>query len=162
MRAVERVRKFLGVSGSIVALIGNCGTGKTQLACVAVRAAIAASREARIVTCVALLADLKGRYGGDGAADSEWLTNWARRWLLVIDEFGIRLDTDWARVMLPTLLDQRYATMRPTILIGNVTREQFVDTAGPSVVDRCNEDGGVIVCDWPSFRQAKVARDDGV
>ena len=155
--AVALVQQFAENLGSVLLLIGKRGSGKTQLACVAVRETIDRRRSARYVCCIDLLCDLRGRYGDSGGhyADLEWLEEWAAPYLLVVDEATERVDgpTGHGLIMLSALVDRRYRNLRPTILIANVAREQIVAALGASIADRANEEGGVLDFGaWPSFR----------
>lgn len=152
---ISRLQAFTDTCTAILALIGKRGTGKTQMASVAVLTTIAVGRSAKIITAVDLLADLKNRYSNpEEGGEREWLRYWEAFHLLVIDEIGELVGGDHSRSMLTTMIDRRYAAMKPTILIGNVTVKDFSVAVGSSVADRCNEGGGVIVCDsWTSFRK---------
>jgi len=52
------------------------------------------------------------------------------------------------------VVDLRYGDMKPTILIANTSVDNLAGVVGESVLDRCNELGGVLVFDWSSFRHA--------
>ena len=151
--AVSDVRAFLAdPEGSIFAIIGKRGTGKTQIGVVAVAETIRTQAQpARRVHLLDLLGDLKRRIT-DADPEGDWARAWVRPVLLVIDEITHRLATDWTALNLQRLLDRRYEQMRKTILIGNITESELPAVLGPSTSDRLNEAGGVIVCEWPSFR----------
>jgi DNA replication protein DnaC len=72
--------------------------------------------------------------------------------LLVIDEIQERAETKYEETALVYLIDQRYANMRPTLLIGNIKHEDFTARIGPSIASRIRETGGVIEFTGPSFR----------
>jgi len=55
--------------------------------------------------------------------------------------------------MLTALIDYRYSQMRDTVIISNLKREAFTASMGASVVSRMIEAGGIIECNWPSFRK---------
>ena len=47
--------------------------------------------------------------------------------------------------------------MLDTILIGNVgTPNELQELMGIPMADRIRETGGVIVCDWPSYREPRL------
>ncbi len=73
--------------------------------------------------------------------------------LLVIDEFQERGESEWENRIICNLLDKRYATRRPTILIGNYTVDEMKAALSPSVKDRMREGGRAFVFDWGSFRR---------
>jgi hypothetical protein len=154
LKALGVVRRVLQdhESGPIVALVGKRGTGKTQLGASLVRHAVWNLKwSARIRSVVELLGELKAGYSG-GGGDASWLNLYGSVKLLVIDEIAERLDTDHTRVMITALIDRRYANVLPTVLVGNVEPDQFAECVGASVADRVNEGGGIVYCDWLSFR----------
>ncbi len=151
--AVESLRAFLNDgTASVLIMIGARGSGKTSMACVAIQQAIERGRAARYVATGDVLRDLKARFGDDGG-EAAWMRQWSAPWLLVLDEFAERSESDWACAELTGLIDARHRELRKTILIANFTREAFAELAGGSVMDRAREGaGGVILCDWPTFR----------
>jgi hypothetical protein len=54
--------------------------------------------------------------------------------------------------LLFTLIDARYNDMKDTVLLDNNEPAQFEATMGPSIISRLNEAGGLIHCNWASFR----------
>lgn len=72
--------------------------------------------------------------------------------LLVIDEVGVRGEKPFEDRMLTTLIDERYDRKRDTVLISNQTAADFRAVLGESIVDRLRETGGIIECNWRSFR----------
>ncbi len=101
-----------------------------------------------------LLANLKGRYGDDGDAEGDWQREWVAPHLLVVDEIGELVVGDHGRAAFSALIDTRYRRGKPTILLGNLTRDQFGECVGASIADRTNEGlGGIVLFEgWPSFR----------
>lgn len=155
---LKTLREFIESGDSVLALIGDRGTGKTQAACVGISEAIAAGNSARYVTVFDLMADLKARYGDGGNADGDWLREWCQPALLVVDEIAERMDTAHSRVAFSALIDKRYGLRIPTVLIDNMTPDQFLACVGGSVADRCNDGGGIVqFSGWASFR-GRVAK----
>ena len=72
--------------------------------------------------------------------------------LLVLDEIGVRGETTFEDTMFTHLIDRRYDAMKDTILISNQTREGLLGSVGKSIESRLLESGGIITCDWASFR----------
>ncbi len=152
-KAARDVAEFSISGQSVLGLIGKRGTGKTQLGAAAVMEAIKRDRSARIVDAMELMADLKGHFGEQGNTDQDWLGRWTPYYLLVIDEFGDLVAGPYLRAMLTLLVNKRYVALRPTIIVGNLERDQFTAAVGASIAERCNEGGGIIECDWQSFRR---------
>ena len=74
--------------------------------------------------------------------------------LLVIDECSVRRETAAEEIVLTDLVDKRYGHCRDTILLSNQTEAEFVQSIGSSAHDRLIETGGLLVCDWASYRTA--------
>jgi DNA replication protein DnaC len=77
--------------------------------------------------------------------------------LLVLDEVGVAIGNDAKRhALLFDVLDTRYAEMRPSILIGNLTVPEMEAYLGERVMDRLLELGSATVLfTWPSHRRGK-------
>lgn len=168
---LARVESKFTNAGAIVALVGPRGTGKTSIA-----AQLAANRlwedwrialagERKGVPCRitsyrklgALVARLKAYYGDFGSVQSEQmhatLEHLCAVECLVIDElFEVPDDSKHKDRLLTDILDRRYAARRDTLLISNQTRDEFVSNLVPSIGSRLLEHGGVIRCEWQSFR----------
>lgn len=139
--------------GILVGLIGRRGTGKTQLAVELMKRVTADGRGALFRTAMELLMRFKGSYRKDAPESELEVFNAHRRpALLVLDEIGQRAGTAWENDVLFELLNQRYADMTDTVVTGNLSPAEFEANLGPSTVSRMRESGGLIDCDWPSFR----------
>jgi DNA replication protein DnaC len=156
----ESTKRVLSVmtKGSIVALLGNRGTGKTQLAAEVLRRycpKVSASRQPIYRTAMDLFRQVRdGMKHDPNSADSE--ANTIRKFttsaLLVVDECQERGQTDFEDRTLCSIIDRRYNMGIDTILIANLTPQAFMAQMGASVSSRLTEVGEIIVCDWPSFR----------
>lgn len=59
----------------------------------------------------------------------------------------------WERMALAELLDYRYREGKTTILIATVeTKEELKQSLDADILDRVNESGGTINCNWESYR----------
>jgi DNA replication protein DnaC len=139
--------------GRILALTGGRGNGKTQLAVELMKARTASLKSALFSSAVEFFIKIKSTYRKDSDTDEmEVLREFQKPSLLVIDEIGKRGGSEWENTMLFELLNRRYNDMTDTILIDNRTKTEFSDTIGPSLASRMNEGGGIVSCEWPSFR----------
>lgn len=154
-RRVARLRDWcVGLDG-IVALLGGRGCGKSQLGCVAVRSVIESDRTAKRRKAYELTDSLKARFKDGGASQTEWVAEWSRPQLLVIDEFGEQRGTDTEGLAFTALLDARYEKRKGTILIANLTVRGFEAAVGSSIADRIHEGGMVLdFTGVESFRRA--------
>jgi len=147
------------IDGGSLTLLGGRGTGKTQAAVqlaawwIDLRAKDGRSTSVRYARMFDLLHTVK-----HAAYDERLrgpLDSWASVGLLIIDEINEQRLTNDDALWFVTLFDRRYAAMRPTILIGNTMPSEMPKVVGPSVWSRLQETGRLLVCDWPSFREAK-------
>jgi len=138
-------------TGSIIALIGPRGTGKTQMAIAAIREAAERELSFRYCTAMDIFLDIKDSYR-KGGSERDAIKAYTKPTLLVVDEMQERGETPWEDRLLTHILDKRYANMKDTILVSNQTQQVFLQSVGPSVASRISEAGGVAVCDWESFR----------
>jgi DNA replication protein DnaC len=72
--------------------------------------------------------------------------------MLVIDEIHERGESEWETRKLVNLIDHRYDRMLVTLLVGNIAPNEVTARLSPSIVSRMKETGGIINCDWPSYR----------
>lgn len=142
--------------GMFVALIGTRGNGKTQLAVELMKCATWKLQKSLFTSAVEFFVALKSTYNRESSLTTEdVMQKYTSPSLLVIDEIGKRGDTEWENTILFELLNNRYNAMRDTVLIDNRSKADFIATIGPSLASRMNECGGIIECNWPSFRDSK-------
>jgi hypothetical protein len=149
-KLLHQLRKRIG-SGFLAALIGNRGTGKSQLAVECIRFTVGKEKTAVYTTAMDIFIDLRDTFKLQESERSV-LLRFQRPALLVIDEAQERGETAWEDRMLTALIDYRYSQKRDTILISNLKRDEFEKSMGASVISRMVEVGGIIECSWPSFR----------
>ena len=150
-------------SGGVVILCGTRGNGKTQCAVELIRANCKQSKKSRYCRASQIGMEIRAAYdgrpisvGGDLAVRTEQdiIYGLASFDLLVIDECQSVPQTDFMLRIIELVVDLRYGDMKPTILIANTSVDNLAGVVGESVLDRCNELGGVLVFDWSSFRHA--------
>lgn len=151
---IHSVHPFNPASPRLLAMVGGRGTGKTQAATDMGWAWNLHSPRSEYTTAFAMFQALKEAFGNSEQYKRAWAF-YALAKFLVIDELQERSEGPWEKHVLTELLDLRYREMRTTVLISNLTHEEFKDSVGPSVYDRLRECGAVLVFDWPSFRAAK-------
>lgn len=75
--------------------------------------------------------------------------------LLILDEVGMNLGTEFEQRLFFDVLNERHEAMKPTILISNLNLKDVQAYLGLRVIDRMREDGGkLFVFDWESHRGA--------
>ena len=168
--ALETAKPIIA-TGGIVAMIGPRGPGKTQMAAELARTGNWSSgrvettkidggvlkhgKVALYRRSMDLFLDLRHAAKNHvKSSEREVLTQLADVGLLVIDEFQERGESEWENRIIKNLIDKRYASNRPTIIIANLTRAELFETLGDSIIDRARENGKSIEFTWGSFRGA--------
>lgn len=150
--AFRKLSNRLG-SGFLVALIGTRGNGKTQIGVELMKVSTDNLKSALFTTATGFFMAVKATYRRDAQeTEAGVLKVYCKPSLLVIDEAARRAETGWENNLLFELLNQRYNGMTDTIMICNMGRADFEQSLGASLVSRMNETGGIIDCNWPSFR----------
>lgn len=143
-------------TGFIVALIGDRGPGKTQMAVELIRHSCGIGWRSFYTTAMEFFIAIKGTYrDGSSQSEHEVIKTLTNPGLLVIDEVQERGETAWEDRLLTHLIDVRYRNESDTLLISNLKREPFLESLGPSITSRLVETGGIIECRWQSFREKK-------
>ncbi len=143
--------------GSIIALVGVRGAGKTTIAGQLIRMMATAGWIAPYRKMVDLISAYKVLYGDMGGIRTEW-TERDRDWfctrkLAVIDELHECEESRLKNRVLTDVLDRRYSHHRDTLIISNQTPEEFMDCTTDSVLSRISEHGTIIPCEWDSWRE---------
>lgn len=147
----DGLRQRLG-SGFLIALTGLRGNGKTQLGVELIRSSCKALKPSRFCSATEFFMAIKAGYTNQ-KSEEDIVKSFQRPRLLVIDEIGVRSESDWENRLLFELLNRRYNSLTDTLLITNQEASKLRDSIGPSLASRCVETGGVINCDWPTFRR---------
>lgn len=151
--AAVKARDRIANQGHI-ALIGGFGTGKTQIAVEMIREATTNGHSALFVTATQLLREIKACYRDETkTTETEVVARYVRPSLLVIDEFHRRKGSDWENEQLFDIVNRRYDALKALIVICNQSRQEFDAAMDGAILDRMNETGGIIECNWESFRQ---------
>lgn len=139
--------------GSITVLIGNRGTGKTQIAVETIREGCIALYTARYARALDIFLEVRAAMKSEHQTEIDAIRTYLDPEILVIDEMQERGETAFEDRLLVNILDKRYTSMLDTILIANQAPEQFITAVGASIADRIRETGGIIECTWESFRR---------
>lgn len=162
----QRAWDALKAEGGWVLLLGDRGTGKTQMAAEfgfrlateeilpevgAYESVRGYVRRQHYTTLLELFSEEKATWRNNQDS-TEPLRNAGRHPFLVLDEVQERSDTAWEDAQLSVLLDRRYRDMLRTVLISNLSVEGAKQKLPASVWSRLTEAGAIVHCDWPSFR----------
>lgn len=151
--AAKAATKFLhavkcGEFKSLV-MIGNAGTGKTHLACAIIRETGGKYRTAPDI--VDEMRRAKSFTANDTEADI--INHYGHVSLLVIDEIGRGIAATDEKYMLYQILNARYNTRKPTVLISNYKRSDFLQYIGAAAADRLVESAEVWELNGESYRR---------
>jgi len=140
--------------GRSLLLLGNPGTGKNHLAVALVRVVLLNGFNARIMDASDLVQRVKSTWNAQaGDAESKAIWYLSKLDLLVINELGALFNTEAEKKVLFRVINRRYEDLLPTVVIGNVNREEAEAILGRPVYDRFKEGGGqALVLDWASYR----------
>jgi DNA replication protein DnaC len=152
--AVTEVRQFIADlderldAGRGLWLFGDTGTGKTTLAMLISKAALAAGHSVAIYSLPKLLARIRRTYDSEPGGDSylaffERLTSVD---LLHIDDLGAEKRSDWVLEQLYALINERYEAQRSVLVTTNLPHDQLEEQIGARTVSRLNE-----MCDEIAF-----------
>jgi DNA replication protein DnaC len=136
---------------------GATGTGKTHLAIGVLKHILEKGGTGYYTTAIKMLSRIKSTFG----AHSEESEAAARRVytscdLLVLDEVGRTLDTTWEQTVFFDILNERYAELKPVLIVSNLPVPELRTFLTEPVVDRMKEAGGALrVFDWASYRSHK-------
>lgn len=154
-RYVERFQDRLAQGGGMV-ITGSVGAGKSHLAYAIGNALLAQGYRVMGIDVYELIDLIKERaFSQKGGSEREAIKAFvAGLDLLILDEIGAQLGTEWERLMLFKIINERYKQMLPTILISNIDAAGLSDYLGERIVDRMTEGGGMtLTLDWGSYRK---------
>lgn len=145
--AVGRARAFIKDldsnldAGHGIWLFGDTGTGKTTLAMLISKEALAKGHSVAIYSLPKLLARIRRTYDGEPGGDSysAFFKRLTSVDLLHIDDFGAEKRSDWVLEQLYALVNERYEDERSVMLTTNLTVDKLEDQIGRRTVSRLTE-----------------------
>ena len=141
-------------TGRSALFVGKPGTGKTHLAAGMGLALMARHRSVLFLTVLRALRLVKDTWSrGSEWSESDAVARLARPDLLILDEVGMQFGSRTEENILFDVLNERYESRRPTLLISNLSVDEVREVVGERIWDRLREDGGdVVTFDWASYR----------
>jgi DNA replication protein DnaC len=119
---------------------GSVGTGKTTLAMLVSRAALAAGRSVAIYSLPRLLAEIRATFEADSEGSYvDFLDRLAAVDLLHVDDVGAERTSDWVLEQLYAIVNARYEDERSVIITTNLERDELVDQIRERTVSRLEE-----------------------
>lgn len=161
-RALESVKDYASEfdeackSGRSLILCGLPGTGKTHLAIAVAHELISMGKTALFTSAMNAVRRVRETYRKDSAeTEREVVAAFTKPDLLIIDEVGQQFGTDAEKVTLFDIINARYESLRPMIVISNLDLAGISEYLGERAFDRLREGGGKAVqFTWKSYRRS--------
>ena len=145
--------------------VGPPGVGKTHLAVAIGKQAMQPPHSADVlfITVQRAIRSIKDTWAkGSETSESQAIAAMVEPGLLILDEVGVQLGTDFEKNVLFDVLNERYQRRKPCILLSNLDRNEVAVYLGERVMDRMREDGGSVVpLDCESFRPQLAPKQEG-
>jgi DNA replication protein DnaC len=155
-KAAELLPKILA-GDCLLLLLGDRGPGKTQMATWWAAERMRAGKLPGWYRKTAdLISEIKVTWNAGGRSvgtEDDVLKKYRTAGFLVLDEFHERGSSDWEARTLTNIIDHRYDNMLATVIIANMSEKEVRAQISQSIVSRAEETGGMVICDWQSYRQ---------
>lgn len=141
-------------SGRSAIFCGKPGTGKTHLAVGIALVAMSHHHTAQFTTVMRAIRRVKDSWRKDSCkSESDVIAQLVDTDLLILDEVGVQFGSEFEKNLMFDILNERYESHRPTLLLSNLNPDEVRAFLGERVYDRLREDGGKCVpFDWDSYR----------
>lgn len=148
---------------------GKNGTGKTHLA---VAIALQLMNQGVPVICktsIDLLADIKKAYDNEKISEASVVSVYKAVDLLIIDDLGKEQCTEWSMSVLYAIINERYESMKPTIITTNYNEDMLIsrmtlkngDSSNiEAIISRLRESTEVVTMAWEDYRSKGVIKND--
>lgn len=130
-------------------LLGPAGTGKTHLACGVVREAGGLYRNV-----FEIVEELRRAKSFDSKqTEKDIIDFYANCRFLVLDEIGRGINATDEKYVIYMIINARYNTRKPTLIISNHRKIDFLDYIGAAAADRLTESADIIELSGASYRR---------
>lgn len=138
-------------------LIGTAGTGKTHLACGAIR-----EYGGKFANAPDIIEEIRrAKSFSADQTEKQIIDHYSHVKLLVVDEIGRGIAATDEKYILYQIINARYNTRKPTVLISNFTKADFLKYIGVAAADRLVESGDIVEMNGESFRKLRRQNEAG-
>lgn len=155
-KAFETASKYansdnlFGKSKNSLLFVGGTGTGKTHLAAAIANSLVDRGIQTRFGTFQAHLEEIKKEF--DMSGQKHYLDDIKGSPMLIIDDLGKELKTDWTQSVLYDLVNYRYEHMLPTVITTNLSADELANHCGSAVWSRLYEMCDTVVMQGEDYR----------
>lgn len=136
-------------------MIGRAGTGKTHLACGILRE----YGWGLYRTAPEIVEELRrAKSFTANETEAEIISYYGHTPLLVIDEIGRGIEATAEKYMIYQILNARYNTRKPTVLVSNYKKDEFLQYIGVAAADRLVESADIQELNGESYRRELRAK----
>ena len=128
--------------GRCILLLGKPGTGKTHLAVGIAHELLAMGKTAIYTRVSGICQAVKETYASRERTEKQVYQEFAAPDLLVIDEVGRQHGSEAERMMLFEVVNRRYETCKPMVVVSNMDPRAFAEYLGAACFSRLLEGGG--------------------
>ncbi len=118
--AVEKAKEFLSTDKGGLFFFGNPGTGKTFLASIVTQEFLKSNKSAIFGDVPTLLEILRSSFDDESTKITDLMDDLAKVDLLVLDDLGTEIPTEWAVERIYSIINQRYNAEKPVIVTSNL------------------------------------------
>lgn len=135
-RAYQAAKEFANEPKGWLILVGPDGCGKTHLAAAIANERLSHGYPVFFITTPDLLDHLRSAYSPNSEIVYDEFFNQVRNApLLVLDDLGAQTATPWAKEKLEQLLNHRFNSELPTVIVTNIPIEQLEDRMRARLTD---------------------------
>ncbi len=135
-RAYKAAKAFAAEPKGWLVFSGPSGSGKTHLAAAIVNERVRLGQPAFYITAPDLLDRIRASFGTDsGTPYDEFFDQVKSAPLLVLDDLGVQSATPWAKEKLDQLLNSRFNSELPTVIVTITPLEQMDDRMRTRLTD---------------------------
>lgn len=162
-RAIATCRNYLanfGQYGAVKNMVfcGSTGTGKNHMASAICNALNATGKSAVVATALEIQMKARAARRHDSPiTEDKVITSFANVDLLVLDEIELGSTQDYDSKIVNAVIDQRVTKGKGTIVLTNMSCDQFGVYVGERIADRLFASFYLVECFWPSYRTNRPA-----